>query len=112
LQRLPPHRIQRAYELSEIGLEEDPATTGLGSRDEATLRPPTDLFRVHVEKRGGFVEIEGFHAPKCPERAFTPGGHDRAEKREKSAEVCAEFRQKPSSGPTAARKSGVCAENG
>ena len=73
MQRLPPQRIQRAYELSEIGLEEDPATTGLGSRDEATLRPPTDLFRVHVKKRGGFFEIEGFHAPKCPERAFTQG---------------------------------------
>ena len=31
MQRLPPHRIQRAQELGEIGLEENPAAAGLGA---------------------------------------------------------------------------------
>ena len=62
MQRLPSHRIQRADELSEIGLEEDPAPSGLRPRDEAALRPRADLFRVHVEECGGFIEIESLHA--------------------------------------------------
>ena len=62
MQRLPLHRIQRAYEVSEIGLEEHPAPAGFRSGDEAALRPGANLFGVHVEKSGGFIQIEGLHA--------------------------------------------------
>lgn len=58
MQRLPPHRIQRAQELGEIGLEENPAAAGLGTGDEAALRPRADFFGVHPQERGGLVEIE------------------------------------------------------
>jgi hypothetical protein len=61
LQRLPPHRIQRAYELSEIGLEEYPAPASLRSRDEAALCAGPNFFWMHVQKGGCFVEIEGSH---------------------------------------------------
>jgi hypothetical protein len=61
LQRLPPHRIQRADELSEIALQEDPATTSLGSGNEAALRARANFLRVHAEKAGGLVEIKGSH---------------------------------------------------
>ena len=61
MQRLPPHRIQRAYELSEISLEEYPAPASLRSRDQAALCARADFLRMHVQKGGGFVEIEGSH---------------------------------------------------
>jgi hypothetical protein len=69
---LPPHRIQRAYELSEIGLEEDPASAGLRTGDEAALRPRADLFRMHVEECGGFNETEGLHVTASSEVNVTP----------------------------------------
>ncbi len=75
MQRLPPHRIQRAYEVSEIGLEEHPAPAGLGSRDETALGARPDLFGVHVEKSGGFIEIEGLHAGVSSEADLTPRTH-------------------------------------
>jgi hypothetical protein len=94
LQRLPPHRIQRAYKVSEVGLEEHPAASGLGSRDEATPGARPDLLGVHVEKSGGFIEIECLHATESFEANLTP---DRSSARllKKSVKVCAEFRQKP-----------------
>jgi len=55
---LPSHRIQRAHELGEIDLEENPAPAGLGSRNEASLGARADFFGVHVEEGGGFVETE------------------------------------------------------
>ena len=58
MQRLPSHRIQRAYEVGEIGLEEDPASSGLGSRNEAALGARPDLLGMHAEERGGFLEIQ------------------------------------------------------
>ena len=58
MQRLPPHRIQRAHELGEIDLQENPAPAGLGARDEAALRPRANFLRVHVQERGGLVEVE------------------------------------------------------
>jgi hypothetical protein len=58
LQRLPPHRIQRAHELGEITFKEDPALAGLGSGDEPALRSHTNLLRVHVQERSRFVEGE------------------------------------------------------
>jgi hypothetical protein len=63
LQRLPPQRIQRAHELSEIDLEEDPAPSGLGTGNEAALGARTNLFRMHVKEGCGFIEIE------CPYRS-------------------------------------------
>jgi hypothetical protein len=58
---LPPHRIQRAYELSEISLEEYPAPASLSARDEAALCARANFLRMHVQKGGSFVEIEGSH---------------------------------------------------
>jgi hypothetical protein len=94
LQRLPPHRIQRANELSEIGLEEHPAASGLGSRDEAAPGARPDFLGVHVEKDRGFVEIDSLHATVSFEANLTP---DRSSARllKKSVKVCAEFRLKP-----------------
>jgi hypothetical protein len=60
---LPPHRIQRAHELGEIALEEDPPLAGLGPGDEAPLGSRADFLRVHVKEGGGFIEGE------CPYRA-------------------------------------------
>jgi hypothetical protein len=62
LQRLPPHRIQRAHEVGEITFKEDPALAGLGPWDEAALGSHANFLRVHVQERGGFVEGE------CPYR--------------------------------------------
>lgn len=58
MQRLPSHRIQRAHELSEVDLEEDPAPACLCSRDQATLRARANLLGMHVQEGGGFVESE------------------------------------------------------
>jgi hypothetical protein len=58
---LPPHRIQRAYELSEISLEEYPAPASLRSRDQAALRARANFLRMHVQKGGSLVEIESSH---------------------------------------------------
>ena len=58
MQRLPPHRIQRAQEISEIGLQENPAAAGLGTGDQAALRPGADFLGVHAQESGGLVEIE------------------------------------------------------
>lgn len=58
MQRLPPQRIQRAQEVGEISFEENPAPTGLGSRNEAALGPGADFLGVHAQKRGRLVEIE------------------------------------------------------
>jgi len=55
---LPSHRIQRAQEVGEIGFEENPAAAGLGTGDEAALRPGADLLGVHAQERGGLVEVE------------------------------------------------------
>jgi hypothetical protein len=55
---LPFHRIQRAHELGEIDLEENPAPASLGSRNEATFGARADFFWVHVKKCRGLVEIE------------------------------------------------------
>ena len=56
MQRLPSHRIQRAHEVGEIALEEDPAPTRLGPGDEATLGPRANFLRVHVQEGGGFIK--------------------------------------------------------
>ena len=61
MQRLPPHRIQRAHELGEIGFKEDPAPTDLGSRDESAFSPRAHLFGVHVQKRRCVIEAERSH---------------------------------------------------
>ena len=58
MQRLPSHRIQRAQEIGEIGLEENPAAAGLGTGDETALRPSADFLGVHAQERGGLVEVE------------------------------------------------------
>jgi hypothetical protein len=58
---LPFHRIQRAHELGEIDLEENPAPAGFGSRNEPTLGARADFFGMHAEEGGGFVEIERSH---------------------------------------------------
>lgn len=58
MQRLPSHRIQRAQELGEIGLEENPAAAGFRAGDEAALRPGTDFLRVHAQELGCLVEAE------------------------------------------------------
>jgi hypothetical protein len=58
---LPPHRIQRAHKVGEIGLEENPAAARLCSGDEAALCAGANFFWMHVQKGGGFVEIEGSH---------------------------------------------------
>ncbi len=58
MQRLPPHRIQRAQELGQIGLEENPAAAGFGTGDQAALHPGADFFGVHAQERGGLVEVE------------------------------------------------------
>lgn len=58
MQRLPPHRIQRAQEIGEIGLEENPAAAGLGAGDEAALGAGANFFGMHAKERGGLVEGE------------------------------------------------------
>ena len=58
MQRLPPHRIQRAQELGEIGLEENPAAAGLGTGDEAALGAGANFLGMHVQERGGLIEVE------------------------------------------------------
>lgn len=55
MQRLPFHRIQRAHEVGEIGVEEDPEPTGLGPGDEAALGSRANFLRVHVQEGGGFI---------------------------------------------------------
>jgi hypothetical protein len=67
---LPPHRIQRAYELSEIGLEEHPAAPGLGSRNEAPLGARTDLLGMHVEELRRLVEIQRAHSTSSLRRLY------------------------------------------
>jgi len=61
LQRLPPHRIQRAHELGEIGFKEDPASADFGSRDGAPLGPRAHLFRVHAQEARRIMEAKGSH---------------------------------------------------
>jgi hypothetical protein len=58
LQRLPPHRIQRAHELDEVDLQEHPTPAGLRSGEEAALRTRPDFLRVHVQEASGFFESE------------------------------------------------------
>lgn len=58
MQRLPPTRIQRADELGEIDLEEDPATAGLCAGDQAPFGAGADFFGVHVEEVGSFVQSQ------------------------------------------------------
>ena len=58
MQRLPPHRIQRAQELGEIGFQENPAAARLGAGDETALRPGADFLGVHAKERGGLLEGE------------------------------------------------------
>jgi len=67
---LPPHRIQRAYELSEIRLEEHPAAPGLGSRNEASLGARPDLFGMHVQELSRLVEIQRPHSTSSPRRLY------------------------------------------
>jgi hypothetical protein len=52
---LPPIRIQRAYELGEVDLQEDPATSCLGPRNYSALGTATDLFGMHMEEGGSLV---------------------------------------------------------
>lgn len=58
MQRLPFHRIQRAHELGEIGVEEYPALAGLGAGDEAAFGARAHLFRMHVQEGGRLIEAE------------------------------------------------------
>ena len=77
MQRLPPHRIQRAQELGEIGFEENPAAAGLCTGDEAALRPGADLLGVHAQERGGLVEVErSFSDSLRAEHAQLLSAHD------------------------------------
>jgi hypothetical protein len=55
---LPFERIQRADKLGEIDFQENPAPSGLGTRNQATFGARTNFFGVHVQKCGGFVQIE------------------------------------------------------
>lgn len=64
MQRLPPHRIQRAHEVGEIGFEEDPPASDLGAGNESPLRPRAHLFRVHAKERRRVIEIEGSHGAR------------------------------------------------
>jgi hypothetical protein len=52
------HRIQRAHELGEVGVEEDPAPTCLGAWNEGALGSHANLLRVHVQEGGGLIEGE------------------------------------------------------
>jgi len=47
--------------LREIVFEKDPPSAGFGSGQKPLFRPCAYLFRVHVKKRRGFIEIECFH---------------------------------------------------
>ena len=62
MQRLPPHSIQRAYVVSEIRLEEYPASAGLASRNEAVLGALSYLLGVHLQKGSRLVEIQRPHS--------------------------------------------------
>ena len=59
MQRLPPNRIQRAYELSEIDLEENPATACLCPRNNPALGTRADFFGVHMQEGGRLLERQG-----------------------------------------------------
>ena len=61
MQRLPSYRIQRAYELGEIGFEKDPAPAYLGPGDDSSFSPRTHFFRVHAQKGRRVIETEGPH---------------------------------------------------
>jgi hypothetical protein len=58
LQRLPSHRIQRAHELDEVDLQEDPSPAGFRYRNEAALRTGPYFLRMHVQESGGFIKSE------------------------------------------------------
>jgi len=62
---LPPHRIQRAQELGEIDIEENPAATGLRAGNESALGARSNFLRMHVQESSGFIEVERFHIA-CP----------------------------------------------
>ena len=59
MQRLPSHRIQRAHELDEVDLQEQPATAGLRpgdlivAVDGQPVEGMTDLQRLMVAERIG-----------------------------------------------------------
>jgi hypothetical protein len=59
-QRLPFDRIQRADKLSEIDLKEYPAAPGLRPRNEAALGTRPHFFRMHMQKRRRFMQVQGF----------------------------------------------------
>lgn len=87
MQRLPPHRIQRAQELGEIGLEENPAAAGLGAGDEAALGAGADFLGVHAQERGGLDEVEGSYGAAHTGFRFARGCTDIA--RSSVGHVCA-----------------------
>jgi hypothetical protein len=58
---LPFERIQRADKLGEIDFQENPAPASLGPGDESAFRPRADFLGMHMEKCGGFVQVERFH---------------------------------------------------
>jgi hypothetical protein len=70
LQRLPPHSIQRAYVVSEIRLEEYPASAGLASRNEAVLGALSYLLGVHLQKGSRLVEIQGPYSTRTPVKLY------------------------------------------
>jgi hypothetical protein len=59
-QRLPFDRIQRADKLGEIDLKENPTAPGLRARNEAALGARPHFFRMHMQKRGRFMQVQGF----------------------------------------------------
>ena len=58
MQRLPPYRIQRADKTGEIDLEEHPAPTCLGARDEPALGARANLLGVHMQEGRGALEVQ------------------------------------------------------
>jgi hypothetical protein len=59
LQRLPFHRIQRAHELSEVDLEEDPAAAGLGAGNQPALGACANFLRMHMQEGSGLIDAQG-----------------------------------------------------
>jgi hypothetical protein len=47
--------------LGQIDIEKNPAPPGFGAGDDSAFGAGTQHFRIHTQKLGCFLKIEGFH---------------------------------------------------
>jgi len=61
LRHLPRRTVQRPQVVGKVGFEEAPELAGLGAGQDAGFRQTSHRLRVHLQKSGGFIEVQGVH---------------------------------------------------